>query len=566
MQLKAGIVSALVAASAVSATPIDNNSGLTQKHQVIQHGGQTCITQHQVNACTSGYVPKYYRKANMPFVCREQFSQDTIERAESGEQIEEFKNEQPTQYMQRNVPRACISNDQDAQNDQDEQDQQQRGRRNWQPFRGARTGKQQQMSEQDAREFEHELNEKFSKNHVQYQVNENSDLQQQQQQEQQQQMPEQQRRQQAKQAIRNKWAQLPLHRMMKMSDNEVAKVEYQLRQLIANQPQVANWVFKYDQQLPKLYSKLVETLAEDIMQPYLTEDEKLRQMVQHQITNAASRVYTWMVKQMVVERDEYRRQNKQNGGERNDENTDDDQYDDKQGQQGQQGQQNQQDAQKQQQTWELEDVPEFEEITKRVWEAAQRELHNSEIENTKQTLNNFFEHTKQDRPEQYQKMFKTFEQHNLNTQESQRIAKKLLQLVIAGIQISAPEHPSFEQQQQQNQAGDEQQLQRYHAINQFTEEQLSEAENKLRSAVNQDWADFADNNNNGKETNDYENWSDEQENEYQQQQQQQQLQQQQQQNGFANGLFGKLKVIFQRFEKNIRGQSNNNNYNNNQDN
>lgn len=506
MQLKAGILAAIVAASSVSATPIEN--GLTQKHVVIQHDNKICISKHQVDACVTGNRATSFRKINMPVVCREQFDDQYIVRAQSGEQLEEIHQATATDFVQRKVPRNCVD-EHEEESEQQSNTRDNSRRAQWKPIRGAHANKH--MINESASESDQYLNLKlarFTENLIPRFQNEFQKYQQEKTSDSnsgsEMQEWETVEKNNVSEQIRTTWKKLSLERMMRMSEKEHQKINQYLRLMLAQKPSVAQWLFHYEGELPMVYATLAKTLREFMLQPYWTEDEQVSKVLSHQYNTVANRIWTYVVKQLVVLREQ---------------------------------QQN-----KTQQTT----VPELEEIVQRVWEEAKKELRNNEIETSERNYNKFLHQLKEQKPEQYKKMFKIFNQVNLAEEESRKIAKNLLQLLISSFLISTPERQNVSESSEQ-----EQQQYNYQPSN-WNEEELKQAEQQLRDAIRRDWNNdyerhFESNyhqNQNQKhgEEQDFERSQD-----YETEQQWTDKQAQQQ-----NGLFNKLRVVYQRFANNIK--------------
>lgn len=512
MQLKAGILAAIVAASSVSATPIEN--GLTQKHVVIQHENKICISKHQVDACATGNRATGFRKINMPVVCREQFDDQYIVRAQSGEKLEEIHQATATDFVQRKVPRSCVDEQEEEGEQQSTSTTRANARRSqWKPIRGAHANKHMINESESASEsdqylklklarFTENLIPRFQNEFQKYQQEKKSDSNS----ESEMQEWETVDKSNVSEQIRTTWKKLSLERMMRMSEKEHQKINQYLRLMLAQKPSVAQWLFQYEGELPMVYATLAKTLREFMLQPYWTEDEQVSKVLSHQYNTVANRIWTYVVKQLIVLREQQQSQTEQK-------NT---------------------------------TVPELEEIVQRVWEEAKKELRNHEIQTSERNYNKFLQQLKEQKPEQYKKMFKIFNQVNLAEEESRKIAKNLLQLLISSFLISTPERQnvseSGEQQQQQQQYN-------YQPSN-WNEEELKQAEQQLRDAIRRDWTNdyerhFESKYHQGQKQGEEQDFERNQDYETEQQWTDKQAHQQ-------NGLFNKLRVVYQRFANNIK--------------
>lgn len=454
---------------------------------MIRHNGQTCLSKNQVDACENGYSAKSYRKINMPVICREQFDESKIERAQQGEKLHEIAHQTATDFVQQQVPRACVEG---RDNDENRNEFSTTGRRSqWQPIRGARPNKH-MINEQEDDELKVKLN-RFAKNQIpRYQA---------QYQKEQQQSTWEPEQSNVSEQIRSTWKQLSLHRMMRMTEKEHQQINKELRRMLTKKPEVAEWVFQYEKELPAIYQKLVVGLRQFMLQPYSVENERVVKMLSHQITNLANRVWTYIVKQVIVEHEQSKHQ--------------------------------QQDF----------TAPELEQIVSRVWSAASKELHNWEIERTEETLKNFLHQLKENKPELHQNMFNVFKHHGLNEDETRTISHKLLKLVISSFLISNPEHSNkFESTEQRD-----------HQWSIFNDEQLQEAEQNLRDAVKRDWSDFERVQTRKQQKQQQNNWEDEDQFDDEEYSEEQYNQEKKGSTGLGN-LFGKLNVAYQRFANNIR--------------
>lgn len=398
MHFKAATLTTLVAATAATATPVDN--GMIRQHVIIPQQNQLCFSQVPFQMCAEGFRPESVFPQTMPMICMDSDSSEAIqakEQVQNGEQLPQLKNKAAfeVQHMQRRAPRTCAPKNGDDEDENSEQskpvDIRKKMRSNWVPILRTGTGTNSNsanknedqselperalrpMTEEQEQEWVEEISEKKSYK-AQKHLNESFKV--------------------------NGYdrQRLNLHKIMRMPRSEYQEFKEQITEA-ARYPYNAQWLAKYEQQLPLIYTNVVNSLRDEIATYYPQQESQdgLQRQFQTQFTRAAERAYFFLMQQVILERNHVPK--------------------DDQG---------------------LPLYPSVNAMVKKVWETLKLELTESEIENVQESVQAYLQKLQKERPHVYELQFQlpsqlTFEKRT----DLSDAAKTLLKIAQAGLRLAA---------------------------------------------------------------------------------------------------------------------------------
>lgn len=395
MHFKAATLTTLVAATAATAAPVDN--GMIRQHVIIAQPNQLCFSQVPFQLCADGFRPESVFPQTMPMICMDSDSAEAIqakEQVENGQQLPQLKNKAAfeVQHMQRRAPRTCAAKNGD---DEDENskpvDIRKKMRSNWVPILRSGTGTTFNSANQN--EDQSELPERalrpMTEEQEQEWVEEISDKKS---------YKAQKHLKESFQVAGYDRQRVNLHKIMRMPSSQYQEFKDQITEA-ARLPYNAQWLAKYEQQLPLIYTNVVNNLRHEIAAYYPQQESQdvLQRQFQNQFNRAAERAYFFVMQQVILERNHVPK--------------------DDQG---------------------LPLYPSVNAMVQKVWQTLKLELTDPEIENVHESVRAYLQKLQKERPDVYELQFQlpsqlTFEKRTDLT----ATAQTLLKIAQAGLRLAA---------------------------------------------------------------------------------------------------------------------------------
>jgi len=366
---------------------------MIRQHVIIPQQDQLCFSQMPFQVCAEGFRVETEFPQTMPMICMNADSSEAIqamEQIKNGQKLPQLKQKAAfeVQHMQRRAPHTCVEKTDDDEFEQPKPvDIRKKMRSNWVPIMrtGTETSNRNNEEQFDQRDLSERTLRPMTEEQESEWVSEVTDKES---------LKAQKHLKESMIVGDYQRPRLNLHKIMRMPEKEYQQWKTEMIKA-ARYPYNAQWLAKYEQQLPLIYTNVVNNLRNEIG-TYYPEQESQNEL-QLQFTRAVERAYLFVVQQVILER--YH-------------------------------------APKDEQ--ELPLYASVQAMAKKVWITLQLELSPTEVENVQNSVQVYLQKLQNERPSDYELQFQlpsklTFDK----TTDLTQTAKDLLKIAQTGLRLAA---------------------------------------------------------------------------------------------------------------------------------